>query len=504
MEVNEQFEKDKQSVEAFLNGESEKFQYNPFKRLVLTDLVREGAFHLKDSKICGFDKEQIFCMAEHPEKYGKSILKLSNFMYLKSGYYKRLIDYFANQAKHNYTIDTHIRSFSSNNEEIKTRYLAFATDAARFRLKTEIQNIMRQLYKNDVCFAYLVEKNGEMSYAYLDPMYCTISSIADGGVFEFYINVGMSMRNTRISNSFIQSLPEELLRYIEKNTDEKGRCFIPLNKSLCIKYNNDFLFPFPPFFMMIADILTIDDYKDLAKAQSINDAYKLLTMKIPTKDGEVALDNDIITAFTSVVLSTIQNNIGVITTPFDMKAEEFSSSSADDRDTVSDAVSWAFKNVGVSEALMSGASSGSELKLSILNDSGDIFRIYRMLERWIALQLKMRKHNYKEFAFEYKILDMTIFNEEDYQANELKAAQSGLPNKMRLAASYGISPEVVLGNSSVENDIFGNVFDNWQPLKTSYTQSNGEGGRPAENDTEISEITETQRENDSNSTANRV
>ena len=98
--------------------------------------------------------------------------------------------------------------------------------------------------------------------------------------------------------------------------------------------------------MMIIDIMLIDEYKDLTKAQSINDAYKLLTMKIPTKDGEITLDDGLITAFTSVVLDTVQNSIGVITTPFDTATEEFSSSNADDRDTVSDAISWAFKNVG--------------------------------------------------------------------------------------------------------------------------------------------------------------
>ena len=69
--------------------------------------------------------------------------------------------------------------------------------------------------------------------------------------------------------------------------------------------------------MMIADILLIDEYKDLAKAQSINDAYKILTMKIPTKDGEITLDDSLISTFVSVVLNTVQNNIGVITTPFD-------------------------------------------------------------------------------------------------------------------------------------------------------------------------------------------
>lgn len=499
--ISEQYESDKLSAEQTLSGEKKTFNYNAFKRLILADLVRNGTFTSPDNTICGFCRENIICMAEHPERYGKSILKLSNYMYLKSGYYKRLIDYFANQAKHNYTIDTNIKSYEANLAELQEKYLAFASDASKYRLKSEINNIMKRLYKNDVCYAFLVERNNEISYFYLDPMFCNISTIADGGVFQFYINVGTKI--SRNLNTYIQTLPKELVNIINTNTDEQGRCFIPFDKSLCIKYNNDFLFPFPPFFMMIADILTVDDYKDLAKAQSINDAYKLLTMKIPTKDGEITLDDGLISAFTSVVLDTVQNNIGVITTPFDMKTEEFSSSSADDRDTVSDAVSWAFKNVGVSEALMSGASSGSELKLSVLNDSGDVFRIYRMLERWIALQLKMRKHNYKDFSFSYKILDMTIFNETDVRDAELKAAQSGLPNKFRLSAAYGLSPEAVLGNSAVENTIFKDVFDNWQPLKTSYTQSSDEAGRPMKDDTEISEITETQRDNDSNNTDNR-
>ena len=47
-------------------------------------------------------------MAEHPERHGKKILRLSDYMYLKSGYYKRLIDYFVNQAVVNYTVDTRI------------------------------------------------------------------------------------------------------------------------------------------------------------------------------------------------------------------------------------------------------------------------------------------------------------------------------------------------------------------------------------------------------------
>ena len=285
--------------------------------------------------------------------------------------------------------------------------------------------------------------------------------------------------------------------------------------SLCLKYNSDNIVPFPPFFTMIPDILLIDEYKDLTKAQSINDAYKLLTMKIPTKDGEITLDDTLITTFTSIVLNTVQNNIGVITTPFETDTEEFSSSNADDRDTVSDAISWAFKNVGVSEALMSGASSGSELKYSIINDSGDIFRIYRMIEDWVKLQTNLiamqgNGNNFitDNYRFSYKILDMTIFNQTDFIDNELKMAQNGIPNKMRLCSANGMPPVEMLGNSFIENELFNDVFDNWQVLKTSYTQpsdsSENNGGRPAMDETEISEITQNTHDNDGNDPDNRL
>ena len=87
-------------------------------------------------------------------------------------------------------------------------------------------------------------------------------------------------------------------------------------------------------------------------------------------------------------------------------------------------------------------------------------------------------------------------------------AQNGLPNKSRLCAINGLSPAVMIGNSIVENQVFGDLFDSWQPMKTSYTQSgdssNNDGGRPEMDDTEISEVTQTGRDNESNDPDNRI
>lgn len=513
-----QYEADKTNIEQFLSSnttEPKKFDYAAFKRLVISELAHNKCFDETRVTCLGFTRHKIAQMMEHPEKYGKQILRLSNYMYLKSGYYKRLIDYFANQAVLNYTVDTKIKTpkmLSVTTKTLSQNYISFVAQAEKFNLSSEINNILKRMFKNDVVYAFVTENDYDISYYYLDPMICGINSLVNGNVYEYYID--KSKINKKIFETFPVELQDLVLAWdnTQEESNSKNKCIcdkykipIPYKNSLCLKYNNDFIYPYPPFLMMIADILLIDEYKDLAKAQSINDAYKILTMKIPTKDGEITLDDGLISTFTSIVLETVQNNIGVITTPFDVQSEEFSSSNADDRDTVSDAISWAFKNVGVSEALMSGASSGSELKLSITNDSGDIFRIYRMIENWMSLQMKLRNHIYKDYEFVYNIMDMTIFNSDDIKKTELQMAQNGLPNKFKLGAANGMSPAVLLGNSIAENQAFKDIFDNWQVLKTSYTQSsNDSGGRPTKEDGDLAPSTETQRGNDSNSTENRI
>jgi len=496
-----QYEKDKKVIDDFLDNKTSKFDYAAFSRLMIHEMQVNG--HFEENKILGFKRCEIIRMIECPERNRKRILKLSEYMYLRSGYYKRLIDYFVNQVIINYTVETKINSTKAYEKQdvIRTNFIKFSHQADKFNLRSVTREIFTRLYKNDVCFAFVAEDDFSCKYFFLDPMICEIESVVDGKVFQFYI------KSRNLSKTKLESFPEPLKELIENYADPKGRVMIPYGNSLCLKYNSDFAFAYPPFLMMIADILLIDDFKDLAKTQSVNDAYKLLAMKIPTKDGEITLDQGLIEPFVRQVLNVVKNNIGVITTPFDTKTEEFSSSNADNRDNVSNSISWAFKDVGVSEALMSGATSGSELKLSIINDSGDNFRLYRQLENWIEFQMKLRKFYYSgnQYEFVYKILNMTTFNESEVRDKALKEAQSGLPNKFELEATRGRSPCMVLGCSFVENNIFADVFNNWKPLQTSYTQSgDSEGGRPEMEDTEITERGQDTRDQNANDSENRL
>ena len=122
--------------------------------------------------------------------------------------------------------------------------------------------------------------------------------------------------------------------------------------------------------------------------------------------------------------------------------------------------------------------------------------------------MKLRGYIYKDYQFEYSILPTTIFDTSDFIDKELKLAQVSVPNKGRLLAANGINTAKFLGNSLLENNILGDIFDSWKPLATSFTQSGNddvtnEGGRPEMNEDDLSDAGIQTRENDDNNKANR-
>ena len=509
-QIQTQYQADKDNVEKFLNHESPTFNFASLKRLALSELSYKGAF--KYNRICGFTRRQIINMVQNPERYGSHIIRLSRYMYLKSGYYKRLVDYFVNMAVINWTVDLEpktIKAYSPDekmSKQIKTNYYKYVAQVNKFKLDNRITDIVRRLFIEDACFGYVVENEIETSIYWLDPLYCEIKRNIGGNVFGFAVNRSL------VNNDIYETFPTELQELLEKSKEISlnNMVMIPYENSFCLKYHNDFTYLYSPFLGLIAEILNIDDIKDISKAKAESDAYKLIYLKIPTNDdGQMSMGDEIVIPFVEMCKSVVPETFGVVPTPMTLELVESSSTSNDDTNYVETAVENYYSEAGVSKALISSASSGSELKLSMKVDSSDIYRIYRQLEAWIELQMKLRGYIYADYQFSYSILPITIFDAGDYIDTQLKLAQVSTPNKGKLLASNGINTAKLLGNSVLENTILSDIFDSWKPLASTYTMSGDsdvtdKGGRPMMDETEISDVTDTQRNNDSNSTENRI
>lgn len=503
-DIQNQHNKDKNNVEKFLEHKSPTFNFSSLKRLMLSELSYKGAF--KYNRICGFTHRQIINMTQHPERYGDNIVRLSQYMMRKSGYYKRLIDYFVNMAVINWTVDTEIKQntlFQMNQNTFRKNYIKFAAQINKFKIDNRISDIMKKIYVEDACFGFIIENDIDASIYFIDSRYCEIKSIANGNVLQYAINRSL------LSDSYIDTLPEELQMLLKqsKEISLNNMVRIPYENSLCLKYHNDFTYLYSPFYPLISAILDIDDMKDLAKAKSEADAYKIVYFKIPTNDeGQLSLGDELITPFIEAAEAIVPDRFGIIPSPMDIQLIESKSTVSDDKNKVEQSVDNYYGEAGVSKALISSASSGSELKLSMKVDSSEIYRIYRQIEAWIDLQMKLRGHIYNGYQFTCHILPTTIFDIDDYIDRQLKLSQASIPNKGMLLAANGINTAKMLGNSFTENTIFKDIFDMWQPLKSSHTQSGelNESGRPKKDETDIESSTDTQRQNDSNSIDNRI
>ena len=506
--IQAQYEADKQNVEDFLNHKSPTFNFASLKRLTLSELSYKGAF--KYNKICGFTRRQILSMIQYPERYGSQIIRLSRYMMLKSGYYKRLIDYFVNMAVINWTVDLEpktIKAYQPDakmSKQIRTNYYKYVAQVNKFKIDNRITDIVRRLFVEDACFGYIVENDIETSIYFLDPMYCEIRHNIGGNVFGYAINRSL------INSDIYDTLPSELQQLIEQSreTSLNNLVDVPYENSLCLKYHNDFTYLYSPFLGLIAEILNIDDAKDLSKAKAEADAYKLVYLKIPTNDeGQMTMGDEIVVPFTTMVKDVCPSSWGVVPVPMGMELVESKSTVSDDTNKVEQSVENYYGEAGVSKALISSASSGSELKLSMKVDSSDIYRIYRQIEAWMDLQMKLRGYIYADYQFAYNITPTTIYDVDDYVDRQLKLAQASIINKGKLASASGINTAKMLGNTVLETSILGDIFDSWQPLKSSYTQSGDatdEGGRPTKDETEISEVTQNTHDNDGNDKDNRV
>lgn len=496
---------DKENVDNFLTHKSPTFSFSSLKRVVLSELSYRGAF--KYNRICGFSRQNIMNMAQYPERYGDQIVKLSKYMVTKSGYYKRLIDYFVNMAVINWTVDNEIKTdkmFSVNQKTFRKNYVNFVSQVNKFKLDNRISDIMKKVFVEDACFGFMMEDSVDCSIYFIDSKYCDIKKIVNGNVYEYAINRSL------LSNEYFETLPSELQEILSKSKEISlnNMVTIPYKNSFCIKYNNDFEYLYPPFLPLILAILDIEDIKELNKAKSEADAYKLIYLKIPTNDEhQIAIGDELISQFVSMTREILPDRFGVVPSPMDLQLVESKSTISDDKNKVEQSVDNFYGEAGVSKALISSASSGSELKLSMKVDSSDIYRLYRQIEAWVDLQMKIRGYIYDSYQFVYKILPTTIFDIDDFTDRQLKLSQASIPNKGMLLAANGINTAKMLGNSFLEQIFKEDIFDKWEVLKTSYTtsgDSESEGGRPEKEETEISDVTEATRKNDGNDKDNRV
>jgi hypothetical protein len=233
---------------------------------------------------------------------------------------------------------------------------------------------------------------------------------------------------------------------------------------------------------LVRDILDLDTYKKLKLQSARTDNYKAILVKVPIDESTVdkpLLTPQTLSIFADINRESMTDDIGLIHT-LGSSGEAISfKDSSNTRNNVSDAVNELYNSSGESKELFNGSSSGTAVTMSVENDAGFVYSIYRQFERWANRYIKLRKYNKSTYKFHFYLLDITIFNRDNVSKRYKEACTLGVSVVDKWLASIDMTPSRMLGSYVLHNDVF-KFYDNFIPLSSSFNSSSdsGEAGRP--------------------------
>lgn len=461
-----------------------KIDFSEFKRQMLKDVITNSQI-IETHCIGHIRLEDVEKALEHPSAMWRVLVQASNILMHISPHYNRLNTLYANMALFNWGISISTNPFAKPNvNKIAERYGKVAMKLDAMNIKHEFSKIMRTLPYQDVYCGLVVENDlGDFFFQKIDYNICKLYQIQDG-LYNFRIDLG------RIKATEIKAYPSYIqdayVDYIEGKS-QTNWYLPPADKQICIKMNSQWTYPFPILISLVRDILDLDVYKKLKLQSARTDNYKAILVEVPIDESKVdtpLLSPNVLSVFANLNRESMSKDIGMIHT-LGSKGEAISfKDSANTRNNVGDAVDEIYNASGTSKELFNSGGTATSMTLSVENDAGIVYGVYRQFERWVNRFIKLRKLNMPKATFKFYINDMTVFNKTAVMKELKENAALGLAKDKWIAAS-GVTPAEMFGYSILSENVFDYV-NTLVPLTSAYNASaavqESEGGRPTAED----------------------
>ena len=259
----------------------------------------------------------------------------------------------------------------------------------------------------------------------------------------------------------------------------------------------------PPLVGIFAELMELENYKQLQKIKTALDLVKIVIQKIPLqKDNngviDVAFEIEDSQAIHNNLISMLKNNNNIdgYTTPFDVDVLNLQDSKdSTDTNTVLKAEKTLFDEAMTSSNL-GNAEGNVALTNSIKNDASWIWDLVKQYQRWVNNYINTFIADSKNYKFEFEVLPITWYNQSEWQDAYSKGATVGL-SKMEYAISLGIKQATLRSKLIYERDYL-EIDTLCVPMKTSYTQSGDEVGAQEKSESDLTSAGITTRETGSN------
>lgn len=340
---------------------------------------------------------------------------------------------------------------------------------------------------------------------YLLPLpadYCRIYAQYQDGSFAFV----MDMTYFRGTNNWMLEAWGEPFKSMYAKYEAEGNAGrwqpVPDEYAACFKFRNyDHETIIPPFSGILGDLINLNDIFDNQKIADDAEIYKLIYLKLKTITGAKSPDEwsvnpaIAIEYFNRLIDEALPDYMSAAIVPGDddLGVIDFSTT---DKTSESNKVLKATKNIlntsGGSQILNSAEISGTTAFLAAIKSDTEfaISSLLPQIEGWFNRIIENVVSNPSYIRF-YHVGRLT---RDEFRKEMLENGQHSLPAKLAIMSLNGLDPIQVMSLNHLEENILklGEKFND--PLKSSYTASNQQSGRPTSDEGDLTDDGEASRD----------
>lgn len=409
----------------------------------------------------------------------------SDYLYLTSGQYRKLVDLFSTIMNYDMILTPYDikKDGIENAATMKKTYLNSANWMERFSYKYEFQKITESLVMYGEYFGYMMEGDHNITMMKLPREYCKLGGFIDEvGVVSFdfsYFNSNAESKLAALPKEFTSVYNKFQAGSLEGKDGTTGNWYILSDRSVAFSLTPERRKGLPLFVGSFLDVLEVNEYKEMAKESAALENYALLHLKAPwKKDAKTMRDTLVplkqLKSFHKNAAKNTPEKVGTAADMLEWELFKFggtdSSVKSGANNNVESANTRIYDSAGVANALFNNTSNTIEgIKKSIQADEAILFGLLRQYEMFLMRELRtVINANYNWKA---KFINTTWFNQED-KMKMYKEAASGGGSKFMFLASTNLTPMEQLRQVEWEAAI--GILEMMPPLQTSYTQSGAE------------------------------
>lgn len=431
----------------------------------------------------------------------KNLRQLSQFLYVLSAQYRRIIAYFATHIDLTaYNVIPNVSMTEDNDDEkILQNYESTLKWIEKMNMQGQIHGILTTCLREDCFYGYIYYEDGEEQdrnsfiIVPLNADYCKISSVNYNGTLNCAFD--FSYFDSSANKVYLDYWDKEFTTgYNAYQKDSKQRwAELDPERTVVFKMDYDQLDRvIPPFASLFEDIIDLIDLRGITSVKDKLSIYKLLVAEIDTLSNttnpdDFAVSLDLAVDFYNKINQILPEEIGLALSPMKIEPITFDKDATDETNSISKANKNLWESAGVSQIMDNSKLTGSTAVTAAMRFDA------LFIQKPLLWQIEARVNMFLDYVLpdngmRLKYMQVSPYLKDEVIKNVKEACTLGLPMKTQLAALMGVSPLDMNSMLHLENDIL-KLQDKMVPLQSTYTQTGGSdtGGAPEKPNEELTD-----------------